>query len=756
MKKQLAIVLAVAVLTINTSAPIEAFGYSNIRITVNDMVIAGLEQVKYQAANGDDILVDFNTIIAEYDGRFYNTYFLEDPHVVERLPQEQDIPSYLDSDSIIAILSLKELITLDDILAQTGCAISANEYVAATQIAISLVVAQNSQSYKIDASSVKNQNVLDAAYWLVGKSKELVSSKPINTSIFDHIWEVPTMSVNSSKAKGNIEGLFNYYGPYTIESTDLTLIIAPTLVPTNYALTTDINGEVVQSVRVNDPFYIRFDNQLISDISIEFRALPILADMRTFGNHVFLFRGYRIITTQLMIGNQSRVGKVHFLKYDGLTNAAIPGTVVELRDKSGNFVTSLTTNDKGEVLSPDLQVGDYTLKEVRATSGYLLDATEHPVEINGNGSIVNIVSEARPVDAILNFVASDVATSAPVGGSIFEIVDTEGEVVTRIGFSDTGRCSNIRLDEGRYYLRETSTHLSYQLNTYPIYFDAIAGETTEIKIEKTSAFNYVSFELRNQNNEVITSTALDLWDSDGSFITTLKTDNHGGLTISLPAGSYHVTSTTGQTQAFSVSTAEQNVQVLMEMRTYSGVISGVVTDSNGDPVASVKLIGVSDEGVEYGSSTTNFEGIFELVGVPDNAIIFVMVESAPFGYTGETTDNRVLMLESTMKRDLIIYTLDEVNAQLPEDEQLIQYHFYEEGSGSIPQPILKSNSSASGMNAGSSISGGTNSSEVIPGELNIQPNVTQKKSISPVIILGGFIAVLGGFVFLIFKKKGGK
>lgn len=385
-----------------------------------------------------------------------------------------------------------------------------------------------------------------------------MNSKPVDTSIFDHIWATPTITVNSVKAKGNISGLFNYYGPYTIESTDLTLEIAPAEKPPNYAIVNGIDGDVVSSVKVNEPFYIRFDNKLISDINITFLAQPLLADVKVYGNYIYMYRGLRNVHTQLTIGNQSRVGKVMYMKYDGVTKSAIPGTVVEIRDKSGNFVTSLTTDDKGEVLSPDLQVGDYYLTEVKATSGYLLDETKHPISIQGNGAIINITSEARPVNSIVNFVATDKATTAPVGGSIFDIVDSNEEVVSRIGFDDTGKCSNIRLDEGKYYLRETNTHLSYQLITTPIFFEAVAGEVIQIDIPKTSAFTYTDFAVKNDHDEIITNATLELYKGSGEFITYLKTDNLGGLTLSLPVGEYYVSTYGGNTMNFNVTAADNS------------------------------------------------------------------------------------------------------------------------------------------------------------------------------------------------------
>lgn len=491
MKRKIAIFFICGLLT--STATLQyvtpAYAFSNLPITVYDYVIEGLEKIEYKAINGDDIKVDFNMITTEMDGNFYNTYYLESPKQIAKLPSEDEMPSYLDSDTIISILSLREMMTLN---------------------------------------------------------------------------------------------------------------------------------------------YVRFDNQLISDINIEFMAKPLLADIKTFGSHVFMYRGTRTVTTNLTLGNQSRVGKIKVLKYDNLTHSAIPGTVFEVRDAEGKYVTSLTTDQDGQSLSSDLKVGEYYVKEIKANTGYILDETVYRLSILGNGSIVDVVSEGKPVTAIVNFIVKNSVTSAPVGGSIFDILDENDEVVTRIEIGNNGQCLNIKLAEGKYYLRETTTNLSYELLTELIPFETKDGEVVQIDIGKSSAFNYTQFLVLDDNNKVVPTVELNLYHNTGEFITTLKTDNKGTLTLSLPQADYYVSTVNGITENFSVTASEELHEVQLVFQSFTGRISGIVLDSNDEPVPTVSIIAVSDEGVDHTTAVTNFEGKFELQGIPSNSVIHLKVSNARY------------------------------------------------------------------------------------------------------------------------------
>ena len=60
--------------------------------------------------------------------------------------------------------------------------------------------------------------------------------------------------------------------------------------------------------------------------------------------------------------------------------AALKGAEYEVRDQAGNVVETLITDKKGYAKTKELPLGNYTVKETKASNGYLLDEKEYPVK----------------------------------------------------------------------------------------------------------------------------------------------------------------------------------------------------------------------------------------------------------------------------------------------------------------------------------------------------------------------------------------
>ena len=60
--------------------------------------------------------------------------------------------------------------------------------------------------------------------------------------------------------------------------------------------------------------------------------------------------------------------------------AALKGAEYEVRDQAGNVVETLITDKKGYAKTKELPLGNYTVKETKASNGYLLDEKEYPIK----------------------------------------------------------------------------------------------------------------------------------------------------------------------------------------------------------------------------------------------------------------------------------------------------------------------------------------------------------------------------------------
>lgn len=643
--------------------------------------LPGLDRIQFLAINGSDQFYTYEIDTLDFEEKKLISYSLENPFSSEGyIYSEANFPAYLDKDKVYALLTIKERASSRYVGEQIGMTLIEEAYIAATQVAIWIAVSEKSQQYKIVESSIKNEAVLQAAKWMLSIAAEYISRKTYNMDIITSIWPTATLVIDNSAAKGNVHGLFNYYGPYYIDSVDTSLDIYCISAIDNFAITDAVGGSTIKSVRVKQPFYVRFDKNLIADVSAIFNAEVVVPIVGVFRDHVYMEVQQQTSYCVLTIGNRNSVGNVRYIKYDERTEAGLEGTVVEIRDKADNLIASMTTNSKGEAFSADLRIGSYYLKELRSTEGFLLEKEVFPFEIKGNGEIIQITSSAKMNVALITFKCIDKSTLGPVGGSIFEVLNSNNESVTKIGFMDSGICSNIKLDPGVYTLRELISNTAYEFTTSRIEFTADIGEQYTVTIEKRPALAYTKITVYSEAGQKMKDTWVELFLATGSQLLELKTDANGMISISLPAGSYQarVKGTSlrppSKLESFQVYDIAENTIVTMTLLQYDAYITGRVFGTNEEPIASVAIVAVDDMGEEFAVATTNFEGKFQLTGVPDRAVLHLIVYKAPYGFSGYVLDDRVIIIGKETTKDLVLLTMEEYNEILP--EEVLRYDFY--------------------------------------------------------------------------------
>ncbi|MCL2530715.1 MAG: SpaA isopeptide-forming pilin-related protein [Oscillospiraceae bacterium] len=70
----------------------------------------------------------------------------------------------------------------------------------------------------------------------------------------------------------------------------------------------------------------------------------------------------------------------------------LPGAVFEVRNAAGEVVDTITTNAQGVATSRELPLDEYTLVEVQAPTGFVLDNTPHPVSLTFTGQDVTVTT----------------------------------------------------------------------------------------------------------------------------------------------------------------------------------------------------------------------------------------------------------------------------------------------------------------------------------------------------------------------------
>ena len=172
-------------------------------------------------------------------------------------------------------------------------------------------------------------------------------------------------------------------------------------------------------------------------------------------------------------------GQILIEKTDGTNYLA--GAVFEIRAaediigkdstqwyKSGDLVATITTSGAGADESPLLPLGKYTVTEVAAPEGYLLDPTAHTVElaeIDQKTAVVTVTVSVvnQPIPDHYELIKTD-ASGAPLTGVKFALLNAEG---TKLQEAVSGKDGMVRftdLPPGTYFIKETETLDGYTLS----------------------------------------------------------------------------------------------------------------------------------------------------------------------------------------------------------------------------------------------------------------------------------------------------
>ncbi|PZG32200.1 cell surface protein [Listeria ivanovii] len=197
---------------------------------------------------------------------------------------------------------------------------------------------------------------------------------------------------------------------------------------------------------------------------------------------------------QLTKENVAKAGSVVLTKLDSKSRSNLEGAAFELQTKQGaSLKTNVVTEANGQLRIDDLAPGDYQLVEVKAPTGYKLDATpvEFTIEFNQQEPIqVTKVNTMNTGSVILT--KTDGQTKEPLADATFKLVDEDNNVTENLTTDRDGKLELTDLTPGDYQLIETKAPIGYELDTVPVDFKIDFGQQTKAQVTKTNTKKVVS------------------------------------------------------------------------------------------------------------------------------------------------------------------------------------------------------------------------------------------------------------------------
>lgn len=174
-----------------------------------------------------------------------------------------------------------------------------------------------------------------------------------------------------------------------------------------------------------------------------------------------------------LIENEKKTGNLKIVKTD-LENKEIKLEAVEfeLYNEDGKLVTKIATDRNGEAKVENLEIGTYTLKEVKTNENYILNKEDINVEIKWKEETKLEVQNEKIKGQIKiiktskndNEITGEKAGS-PIADVAFEIKDEQGNVVETLTTNKLGEALSRKLEKGKYTVKEIKANKNYQLDT---------------------------------------------------------------------------------------------------------------------------------------------------------------------------------------------------------------------------------------------------------------------------------------------------
>ncbi|WP_424348737.1 SpaA isopeptide-forming pilin-related protein [Latilactobacillus sp. 5-91] len=243
-------------------------------------------------------------------------------------------------------------------------------------------------------------------------------------------------------------------------------------------------------------------------------------------------------TTNLTVTDKAQMGQL-LIKHTTKKGAPIAKAYFEVKDQSGREVGYYQTDSQGQIKLTQLAVGQYTVQEIKAPTGYEINPIVTKVEITDRktATVAVMADQQAPEVKLGSFVLidKDQKTQLAIAGATYRLETLAGQVVRpEIVVGATGQVVVSDLTSGKYRLVQLTAAPGYQKQTE----DQIIEIKQNTQLEQVTVESHQSQgtvivnQVDGNTNQALVGAKYELQNQNGKvLIENLKSDEHGQVHI---------------------------------------------------------------------------------------------------------------------------------------------------------------------------------------------------------------------------------